>query len=460
MNFSSAGSSDPEGHPLTFAWTFGDGATSTAANPSHVYTQSGQYTARLSVSDGVNTTIAAPITIHVGVPPTATILTPQDGATFVAGDVISFIGTATDAEDGDLPASAYTWNIDFLHEGHVHPGIPQVGVKSGTFTIPASGHDFSGLTRYRIALTVTDSDGLTSTASVIIWPQKVNLTFRSVPTGLTLYLDGIAKVTPFVYDDLIGFNHTIEARDQALGGSNFTFASWSDGGAQQHAIVAPNSDQTYTATYNTASTPATPAFVQVASSTPQTPQTTVATAFGQAQTAGNLDVVAIGWDNITSNVVSVTDSAGNTYQLAAPTKRSGGNSQAMYYAKNIAAGANTVTVTLSGATPYVDVRIAEYSGLDPVNPLDTTSSGGGTSAQPDSGAAATTSSTELLVGAGTTTGFYNGPGSGYTTRIITTPDGDILEDRVVTNTGSYNATAGMVSSTWVMQLVTFRAAGQ
>ena len=43
------------------------------------------------------------------------------------------------------------------------PGVPKTGVKSGSFTIPTSGHDFSGNTRYRITLTVTDSDGLTST---------------------------------------------------------------------------------------------------------------------------------------------------------------------------------------------------------------------------------------------------------------------------------------------------------
>ena len=56
--FSSAGSADPEGQPITYAWTFGDGGTSTAANPTHTYTQPGQYTVRLTVSDGVNTTNA------------------------------------------------------------------------------------------------------------------------------------------------------------------------------------------------------------------------------------------------------------------------------------------------------------------------------------------------------------------------------------------------------------------
>ena len=142
MSFSSAGSVDPEGQPLTYSWTFGDGTTSTAANPTHTYTQPGQYTVRLTVSDGVNTTISTPITISAGSPPTATILSPVDGVFFRAGDVISFSGTGTDPDDGTLPASAFTWNIDFLHDGHVHPGTPMTGVKSGTFTIPTTGHDF------------------------------------------------------------------------------------------------------------------------------------------------------------------------------------------------------------------------------------------------------------------------------------------------------------------------------
>jgi hypothetical protein len=156
------------------------------------------------VSDGVNTTVSQPLTITVGSPPTATILSPQDGGTFRAGDVISFSGDGTDPDDGTLPASAFTWNIDFLHEGHVHPGTPIVGVKSGTFTIPTSGHDFSGFTRYRIALTVTDANGLTATKAVTINPEKVDLTFDTVPSGRTLYLDGIARTTPFVHDTLIG----------------------------------------------------------------------------------------------------------------------------------------------------------------------------------------------------------------------------------------------------------------
>ena len=246
VSFSSEGSIDPEGQPLSYLWTFGDGGTSSEANPVHAYAQAGPYTARLEVSDGVNTTQAPPIAVNAGIAPTATIATPADGSPFRAGDVISFSGTATDPEDGSLPASAFTWSIDFLHEGHVHPGPRLSAVTEGSFTIPTSGHDFGGNTRYRILLTVTDSDGLQDTKSIVVLPDKVNLTFETNPAGLTLYVDGIAHATPFVYDTLIGFTHTIEARAQG----RYAFDSWSDGGAQSHDITVPTAAQTYTATYN------------------------------------------------------------------------------------------------------------------------------------------------------------------------------------------------------------------
>gem|GEM_PF-698801 len=249
VTFSSNGSLDPEGQPLSYAWTFGDNTTSTDANPTHTYTQNGQYTARLSVSDGVNTTLATPLFIRVGNPPSVTISSPQNGTLFRAGDIIAFSGDATDSEDGTLPVSAFTWTIDFLHAGHVHPGASQTGIKNGTFAIPTTGHDFSGDTRYRIMLTVTDSDGLPTSQSVLIYPDKVNLTFGTAPTGLTLHLDGIARTVPFVHDTLIGFTHTIAAQDQIQATTSYTFASWSDGGAQQHVIVVPSAAQSYTATY-------------------------------------------------------------------------------------------------------------------------------------------------------------------------------------------------------------------
>jgi glucose/arabinose dehydrogenase/PKD repeat protein len=259
--FSSAGTSDPDGDPITYLWTFGDGASSTEANPTHTYGHNGSYAARLEVSDAGSTSLSSPITISVGSKPVAAILTPDDGALFRAGDAIFFSGDATDAEDGVLPPAAFTWSIDFLHEGHVHPALPQTGVKAGTFDIPTSGHDFEGNTRYQITLTVTDSNGLQGSQSVIVYPDKVNLAFDSVASGLKLNLDGIPHTTPFVYDTLVDFTHTIEAPDQTVGQSTYTFSSWSDGGTQQHVIVVPSTPQSYVATYDVSQNPLPPGLV-------------------------------------------------------------------------------------------------------------------------------------------------------------------------------------------------------
>jgi len=62
-----------------------------------------------------------------------------------------------------------------------------------------------------------------------------------------------------------------------------------------------------------------------------------------------------------------------------------------------------------------------------------------------------------LFGAGITTGGFSAATGGATTRIITTPDLDIVQDQVVSAVGSYSATASLSgSAAWVMQLVALR----
>ena len=293
--------------------------------------------------------------------------------------------------------------------------------------------------------------------------KKVNLTFNTVPTGLTLYFDGIARTAPFTADTLVGFRHNVEARNQTGGGSSYTFASWSDGGAQQHDVVVPDADRTYTATYTVSSAPVPITFKQLNYSTPQTNQSTVNTAYTGAQTAGNTNIIAIGWNSATGTISSVTDTAGNVYSLAAPLTRGGGNlSQAIYYAKNIVAApaGNTVKVIFSGAMVYVDVRITEYSGLDPTNPVDVTSSSSGSTNTATSGSVTTTAANTLLFGAGMTWGYYGNATNGFTTRVLTQPDVDIVADRIVNTVGSYAATAPVTGGgTWLMQLVAFKGVG-
>jgi hypothetical protein len=61
---------------------------------------------------------------------------------------------------------------------------------------------------------------------------------------------------------------------------------------------------------------AAPQFVQVNAATPETPQPSVVVPYSAAQTAGNVNVVVVGWNDSTVSVTSVTDTKGNAYSRA------------------------------------------------------------------------------------------------------------------------------------------------
>ena len=227
-----------------------------------------------------------------------------------------------------------------------------------------------------------------------------------------------------------------------------------------HNGVGTDATQAFALTVGSASSLG---FVQVNYATPQPAATQVTVIYLQAQTAGNLNVVVVGWNDSTAKVSSVADSRGNAYVLAVgPTVQSGTATQAIYYAKNIAAAAanaNTVTVTFNTAANFPDVRIAEYTGIDPNNPVDVVAAAQGSSGSSNSGSVTTGNPNDLLVGANLVQQLTTGAGAGYTSRVITSPDGDILEDHIVTTAGSYSATAALTGGAWIMQMVAFRAAG-
>ena len=94
----------------------------------------------------------------------------------------SLHGSATDAQDGTLPASALSWDADHASlpvELPQHPIQTFTGVASGSFAAP--DHEYPS--HLELDLTATDSSGLTSTELVQLEPQTVSLTFASNPTG-------------------------------------------------------------------------------------------------------------------------------------------------------------------------------------------------------------------------------------------------------------------------------------
>ncbi len=180
-------------------------------------------------------------------------------------------------------------------------------------------------------------------------------------------------------------------------------------------------------------------------------------AFGSANTAGNLIVAYVLWSN-TGNV-TVTD-ARNTFVPVAPATRfSGGQwSSQVFYAKNIGAGANTVSATFSTAiSSWAMVYIHEYSGLDKSSPLGGFSSATGTGSAMDSGPVNVTASPALLFGSGASNSTVTSAGPGYTTR--STLSGDRTMDAVASAPGTHRATATQNGSVWVLHVVAFKAAG-
>jgi hypothetical protein len=201
--------------------------------------------------------------------------------------------------------------------------------------------------------------------------------------------------------------------------------------------------------------PLQPVFIQENYATPQSPQTQVGVAFLNPQTAGDANVLAIGWCDTVADISAVTDSAGNIYQVAVPTCRGSGLSQAIYYAVGITAGSNTVTVTFDQPASYVDLRVTEYSRLNPTNAFDVGGSGTGSGPSADSGSVTTSVTNELLFCAGMAGSMYTAPGAGFTQRVITSPDGDLVEDTVASVPGAYDGTATVDSGVWLLQVAAF-----
>ncbi|WP_228919126.1 PQQ-dependent sugar dehydrogenase [Streptomyces sp. DH20] len=140
--FSSAGTTDPDGDTLSYAWSFGDGATSTAADPSHTYTANGQYTATVKVTDPSGRSATASVRITVGnTAPTVRIDTPADGRIYDFGAAIPFRVTVTDPEDGAVDCSRVKVTFVIGHDSHGHPQTSATGCTGTLRTLADGEHD-------------------------------------------------------------------------------------------------------------------------------------------------------------------------------------------------------------------------------------------------------------------------------------------------------------------------------
>jgi hypothetical protein len=166
----------------------------------------------------------------------------------------------------------------------------------------------------------------------------------------------------------------------------------------------------------------------------------------------------------TANEISVTgltSSPANTWvedgRIVMPTN---GRELTLWRVASAAAGSTTVTIAVSGTLDTQRVLCAEYSS-SPALELDRYSEATGSSTAPNSGTTATTTAAnELLIGVIGTA--FNGtvltPGAGWTDRTETTGERMNFMERLVTSTGTYDASGTFgASDEWGAIIATYKA---
>ena len=255
--FDGSGSTDSDpGETLSYTWdldgngTFGDAVLPTAQ---WTYPSNGAYTVTLRVTDSHGASDLASKVINVGGGgPTATIDTPASSLTWAVGDSIAFSGHAVDGQGAALPASALSWSVIVHHcpsdcHSHIVQTIP--GVASGSISAP--DHDYPSYLELQLTATAGSS---TSTASVSLQPKTASLSIATNPTGLSIGAGTDAPAAaPFSKTVIAKSTLSVSApASQVMGGTTWTFSSWSDGGAASHNVTVPATGLGLTATYTSA----------------------------------------------------------------------------------------------------------------------------------------------------------------------------------------------------------------
>ncbi|HXP84833.1 MAG TPA: fibronectin type III domain-containing protein [Bryobacteraceae bacterium] len=178
---------------------------------------------------------------------------------------------------------------------------------------------------------------------------------------------------------------------------------------------------------------------------------------------GNLLVVGWQLDLASSSIAGITDNAGNTYAEAGPAQASATSAGAIgiWYAKNVAAGTTTLTVTPSASVTNAGLVIWEFSGADTSAPLDQTAvlSNQAASATPAAAAVSTTSANEAVVSIVTVNNAVTGIATGNNFTNDSTIKANGWAHLITSSAGTYYAqwnqnTAGIYASC----TVSFKAA--
>jgi hypothetical protein len=176
VQFDTDGTYDPEGDPLTFSWDFGDGESSTTIHPSHNYESPNNdpisFTTTLTVRDTADNVVLKNILVSLNnSPPTVDISSIIDGQLYRMDEPSSLPLRAlvSDAEHSD-PELDYRWNIYLHHNNHFHP-LADFDAHQPDYILHPTGCEDISTYYFRVALEVTDPEGLSAFDEVYLYPD-------------------------------------------------------------------------------------------------------------------------------------------------------------------------------------------------------------------------------------------------------------------------------------------------
>ena len=144
VDFSALGSVDPEGGAVTLLWDFADGTTSTQANPSHTFSQPGEYPVLLTVVDGTGRSASQAIMVQASAPNVLPVAVASGSPTDLSGpSPLSVQLFATGSYDPDGALGNIEWRIS---DGRTSFGSPAFFTFStdGSYTATLRVYDSRG----------------------------------------------------------------------------------------------------------------------------------------------------------------------------------------------------------------------------------------------------------------------------------------------------------------------------
>lgn len=184
--------------PFAYSWAFGDGGTSTLANPSHIYAADGSYAVNLWLNDSVGYSAHAERTVQAYLPLGITQLQASPNPALL-GQLVNFTVTAA----GGAPPYSYAWAFG---DGQVGGNLSHIS------------HAYTTNGPFEVEATVSDSVGEVVHAFLNISIQLQALAGSSATTGvspLTVSFVGQAQggAPPYVYSWSFGDGGTSSLQD-------------------------------------------------------------------------------------------------------------------------------------------------------------------------------------------------------------------------------------------------------